>query len=156
VIFKLSLPSVGEKTLGKDLFAECCICDTRQRALCRVSKKDTRQRNSLPSVKNKTLGKELLRRVFSFTEGFLRGTRQRAICRVPEIKHSVKNMALSKEPNSGSAYRVLIVEVQKQLVNYVHMPVQAFTNRMRLVLWNRRQMHFFAYFRWSINDRIEF
>jgi hypothetical protein len=35
-----------------------------------VSKKDTRQRNSLPSVKNKTLGKELLRRVFSFTEGF--------------------------------------------------------------------------------------
>jgi hypothetical protein len=32
----------------------------------------------LPSVKNKTLGKELLRRVFSFTEGFLRGTRQRA------------------------------------------------------------------------------
>jgi hypothetical protein len=43
-----------------------------------VSKKDTRQRNSLPSVKNKTLGKELLRRVFSFTESFLRGTRQRA------------------------------------------------------------------------------
>jgi hypothetical protein len=42
-----------------------------------VSKKDTRQRNSLPSVKNKTLGKELLRRVFSFTEGFLCGTRQR-------------------------------------------------------------------------------
>jgi hypothetical protein len=78
VIFKLSLPSVGEKTLDKELFAECCICDTRQRALCRVSKKDTRQRNSLPSVKNKTLGKELLRQVFSFTEGFLCGTRQRA------------------------------------------------------------------------------
>jgi len=102
VIFKLSLPSVGEKTLGKELFAECCICDTRQRALCRVSKKDTRQRNSLPSVKNKTLGKELLRRVFSFTEGFLRGTRQRALCRVTEIKHSAKNMTLGKEPNSGS------------------------------------------------------
>jgi hypothetical protein len=102
VIFKLSLPSVGEKTLGKELFAECCICDTRQRALCRVSKKDTRQRNSLPSVKNKTLGKELLRRVFSFTEGFLCGTRQRALCRVPEIKHSAKNMTLGKEPNSGS------------------------------------------------------
>jgi hypothetical protein len=49
-----------------------------------VSKKDTRQRNSLPSVKNKTLGKELLRRVLSFTEGFLRGTRQRVLCRVPE------------------------------------------------------------------------
>jgi hypothetical protein len=103
VILKLSLPSVGEKTLGKELFAECCICDTRQRALCRVSKKDTRQRNSLPSVKNKTLGKELLRRVFSFTEGFLRDTRQRALCRVPEIKHSAKNMTLGKEPNSGSA-----------------------------------------------------
>jgi hypothetical protein len=39
-----------------------------------VSKKDTRQRNSLPSVKNKTLDKELLRRVFSFTESFLRGS----------------------------------------------------------------------------------
>jgi hypothetical protein len=38
VIFKLPLPSVGEKTLGKELFAECCICDTRQRALWRVSK----------------------------------------------------------------------------------------------------------------------
>ena len=70
MIFKLSLPSVGAKTLDKELFAECCICDTRQRALCRVSKKDSRQRNSLPSVKNKTLGKELLRRVFYFTEGF--------------------------------------------------------------------------------------
>jgi hypothetical protein len=56
----------------------------------------------LPSVKNKTLGKELLRRVFSFTESFLRGTRQRALCRVLEIKHSAKNMALGKEPNSGS------------------------------------------------------
>jgi hypothetical protein len=104
VIFKLFLPSVGEKTLGKELFAECCICDTRQRALCRVSKKDTRQRNSatLPSVKNKILGKEFLRRVFSFTDGFLRGTQQRALCRVPEIKHSAKNMTLGKEPNSGS------------------------------------------------------
>ena len=89
MVFKLTLPSVGEKTLGKELFAECCICDTRQR-------------NSLPSVKNKTLGKELLRRVFSFTEVFLRGTRQRALCRVPEIKHSGKNMGLGKEPNSGS------------------------------------------------------
>jgi hypothetical protein len=111
VIFKLSLPSVGEKTLGKELFAECCICDTRQRALCRVSKKDTRQRNSLPSVKNKTLGKELLRRVFYFTEGFLRGTRQRALCRVPEIKHSAKNMALGKEPNSGSVCKALVFPI---------------------------------------------
>jgi hypothetical protein len=44
VIFKLFLASVEEKTLGKELFAECCIYDTRQRAfvgketLCRVSK----------------------------------------------------------------------------------------------------------------------
>jgi hypothetical protein len=103
VIFKLSLPSVGEKTLGKELFAECCICDTRQRALPIVKKKDTRQRNSLPSVKNKTLGKELLRRVFSFTEGFLRGTRQRASLPSDRKKHSAKNMALGKEPNLGSA-----------------------------------------------------
>jgi hypothetical protein len=94
VIFKLSLPSVGEKTLGKELFAECCIFDTRQRALCRVSKKDTRQRNSLSSVKNKTLGKELL-------------------CRVPEIKHSAKNIALGKEPNSGSDWHKVIVEMFK-------------------------------------------
>jgi hypothetical protein len=71
----------------------------------------------LPSVKNKTLGKELLRRVFSFTEGFLRGTRQRALCRVPEIKYSVKNMALGKEPNSGSEniwYKVL--NILKQFI----------------------------------------
>jgi hypothetical protein len=87
----LSLPSVGEKTLDKELFAECCICDTRQRAFCRVSKKDTRQRNSLPSVKNKTLGKESLRRVFSFNEGFLCGTRQRASLL------SARNKTLGKE-----------------------------------------------------------
>jgi hypothetical protein len=76
VIFKLSLSSVREKTIGKELFAECCICDTR----------------SLPSVKNKTIGKELLHRVFSFTEGFCvasltsveKNTRQR-------IWHSAKS-----------------------------------------------------------------
>jgi hypothetical protein len=101
VIFKLSLPSVGEKTLDEELFADCCICDTRQR-------------NSLPSVKNKTLGKELLRRVFSFTEGFLRGTRQIALCRVPEIKHSAKNMALGKEPNFGSDRLLIRLEQLQQ------------------------------------------
>jgi hypothetical protein len=77
----LSLPSVEEKTLGKELFAECCICDTRQRALCRVSKKDTRQRASSPSV-------------FFYREFF--------------VWHSAKNMALGKEPNSGSAKMILI------------------------------------------------
>jgi hypothetical protein len=54
-------------------------------------------------VLKKTLGKELLRQVFSFTEGLLLGTRQRTFCRVPE-KHSTKHLALSKEPNSGSAW----------------------------------------------------
>jgi hypothetical protein len=124
VIFKLSLPSIGEKTLGKKLFAECCICDTRQSALCRVSKKDTRQRNSLLSVKNKTLGKELLRRVFSFIEGFFAWNSAKSffaecflLLRVfcvalgKELfvecpkKHSVKNLALGKETNSGSEQR---------------------------------------------------
>jgi hypothetical protein len=69
----------------------------------------------LPSVKNKTLGKELLRRVFSFTECFLRGTRQRGLCRVPEIKHSAKNMTLGKELNSGSGgivFSILVIEAR--------------------------------------------
>jgi hypothetical protein len=70
VIFKLSLPSVGEKTLGKELFAECCICDTRQRALSRVSKKDTRQRNSFPSVKKRHSAKKLFSPSVFFYRGF--------------------------------------------------------------------------------------
>jgi hypothetical protein len=56
---------VLKKALGKELFDEYYIFDTRQRS-------------SLSSVKNKKLDKELLHRVFSFTEDFLRGTRQRA------------------------------------------------------------------------------
>jgi hypothetical protein len=87
---KSSLPSVVFATLGKEPFAEC-------------QKKDTRQRNSLSSVKNKTLGKELLRRVFSFTEGFCVTHDKELLCRVPEKKHWAKNMTLGKEPNSGSA-----------------------------------------------------
>jgi hypothetical protein len=98
VILKLSLPSVGKKTLGKELFAECCIFDTRQR-------------NSLPSVKNKTLGKELLRRVFSFTEGFCVALGKELLCRVPEKKHSAKYLALGKEPNSGSDRQRLLCQV---------------------------------------------
>jgi hypothetical protein len=85
----LSLPSVGEKTLGKELFAECCICDTRQRALCRVSK-----------IKHSA--KSFFAECFILPRVFLRGTRQRTLCRVPEIKHSTKNMTLGKEPNSDS------------------------------------------------------
>jgi hypothetical protein len=75
VIFKLSLPSVGKKHSAKSSLPSVVPLPS--------VKKDTRQRNSLPSVKNKTLGKELIRRVFSFIEGFLCGTRQR-VCRVPE------------------------------------------------------------------------
>jgi hypothetical protein len=70
----------------------------------------------LPSVKKKTLGKETLCRVSKikhsaksfFAECFLLprvfcvALGKRALCRVPEIKHSAKNMALGKEPNSGS------------------------------------------------------
>jgi hypothetical protein len=69
-----------------------------------VLEKKHSAKSSLPSVVFVTFGKELLRRVFCFTEDFLRGTRQRALCRVPEIKHSSKNMALGKEPNSGRVY----------------------------------------------------
>jgi hypothetical protein len=54
------------------------------------------------SVKNETLGKELLRRVFSFTEAFLRGTRQSASMSSARKKHSAKYLVLDKEPNSGT------------------------------------------------------
>jgi hypothetical protein len=64
---------------------------------------------SLPSVGKKALGKELLRRVFSFTEGFLRGTRQRTTLPSAQKKHSAKNLALGKEPNSGSIEQILKV-----------------------------------------------
>jgi hypothetical protein len=46
---------------------------------------------SLPSVGKKTLGKELLRRVFSFTEGFCVALGKELLCRVPEKKHSAKS-----------------------------------------------------------------
>jgi hypothetical protein len=90
MIFKLSLPSVEKKHSAK---------------------------NSLLSVKNKTLGKEILCRVSKikhsaksfFTECYLLprvfcvalGKELFAEC--PK-KHSAKNLALGKEPNSGSAY----------------------------------------------------
>jgi hypothetical protein len=56
----------------------------RQKVLCRVLFSDTRQRfcrvsKALGKLRiEKTRQKEFFRRVFSFTEGFLRGTRQRA------------------------------------------------------------------------------
>jgi hypothetical protein len=90
VFFKFSLPSVGKKALGEELFAEC--------------QKNTRQRNSLPSVKNKTLGKELLRRVFSFTEGFFAWHSAKSFFAECPKKHPAKYLALDKEPNSGSVH----------------------------------------------------
>jgi hypothetical protein len=39
--------------------------------------------------------------LFYFTDGFLRGTRQRAYLSSARKKHSVKYLALDKEPNSG-------------------------------------------------------
>jgi hypothetical protein len=110
VFFKLSLPSVEKKTLGKELFTGCYIF-TRRRALCRVSKIKHSAKNSLPSVQNKTLDKEFVRRVFSFTEGFLCGTLQRASLPSARKKHSAKHLALRKEPNSGSAHSQPIVQL---------------------------------------------
>jgi hypothetical protein len=95
----MSLPSVGKKHSAK---------------------------SALPSVKNKTLGKELtqktlgkikysaniLRRVFYFTESFLRGTRQRTSLPSARKKHSAKSFFAecpkkhSANRNSGSAFTV--------------------------------------------------
>jgi hypothetical protein len=82
---KSSLPSVVFVALGKE-------------TLCRVSKIKHSAKSFfaecfiLPSVFCVTLGKELL-------------------CRVPEKKHSAKNMALGKEPNSGSEWHISCNEI---------------------------------------------
>jgi hypothetical protein len=89
-----------KKALGKELFAECYIFDTRQRA-------------SLPSV-IKTLGKETLCRVSKikhstksvFAECFLLprvfcvALGKKLLCRVPK-------KTLDKEPNSSSANAII-------------------------------------------------
>jgi hypothetical protein len=90
-----------KKALGKKLFVECFIVDTRQRS-------------SLPSVK-KTLGKEALCRVskikhlaksFSPSVFFYRGFFAWHLAKsfLPSVrkKHSTKYLALGKELNSGS------------------------------------------------------
>jgi hypothetical protein len=65
VIFKLSLPSVGEKTLGKELFAECQKKTLGKETLCRVSKIKHSAKSFfaecflLPRVFCVALGKEL-------------------------------------------------------------------------------------------------
>jgi hypothetical protein len=79
----LSLPSVGEKTLGKELFAECCICDTRQRVFAECQKRHSAKSFFaecfiLPRVFCVALDKELLCRVSEKTLGKEYGTRQRA------------------------------------------------------------------------------
>jgi hypothetical protein len=88
------LPSVVFVTLGKEPFAECQKKTLGKETLCRVSKIKHSAKSFfaecflLPSVFCVALGKEFL-------------------CRVPEIKHSTKNIALGKEPNSGSAYSLI-------------------------------------------------
>jgi hypothetical protein len=83
------LPSVVFVTLDKEPFAECQKKTLGKETLCRVSKIKHSAKSFfaecfiLPRVFCVALGKELL-------------------CRVPEIKHSAKNIALGKEPNSGS------------------------------------------------------
>jgi hypothetical protein len=57
MVLKLSLPSVQNKTLGKETLCRVSKIKHSEKTLCRVSK-NTRQRNSLSSVKNKTLGKD--------------------------------------------------------------------------------------------------
>jgi hypothetical protein len=103
VIFKLSLPSVGEKTLGKELFAECCICGTRQRALFAECQKKTLGKETLYRVsKIKHSAKSFFAECFILPSVFCVTLGKELVCRVPEKKHSAKNMALGKEPNSGS------------------------------------------------------
>jgi hypothetical protein len=106
MIFKLSLPSVGEKTLGKELFAECCICGTRQRALCRVSKKTLGKETLCRVSKIKYSAKSFFAECFILPSVFCVTPGKELFCRVPEKKHSAKNMTLGKEPNFGSDYSI--------------------------------------------------
>jgi hypothetical protein len=86
---KSSLPSVVFVTLGKEPFAECQKKTLGKETLCRVSK-------IKHSVKSFFAECFLLPMVFCVALG------KEVLCRVPEKKHSAKNMALDKEPNSGS------------------------------------------------------
>jgi hypothetical protein len=86
---KSSLPSVVFVTLGKEPFAECQKKTLGKETLCRVSK-------IKHSVKSFFAECFLLPMVFCVALG------KEVLCRVPEKKHSAKNMALGKEPNSGS------------------------------------------------------
>jgi hypothetical protein len=70
MILKLSLPSVGKKTLDKELFAECYIFDTRQRS-------------SLPSVKKHSI-KSFFAECFILPRVFCVALGKELLCRVPE------------------------------------------------------------------------
>jgi hypothetical protein len=108
MIFKLSLSSVGKKALGKKLFAECCISDTRQRALCRVSKK--------------TLGKETLCRVSKikhstkcfFAECFLL-PRVFCVALAKELLCRVPKKTLSKEFGTRVKSKIPVVGESSQI-----------------------------------------
>jgi hypothetical protein len=102
-MFKLSLPSVGKKTLAKELFAECCISDTRQRAICRVSKKTLGKETLCRVSKIKHSAKSFFAECFLLPRVFCVALGKELLYRVPEKKHSAKILTLGKEPNSGSA-----------------------------------------------------
>jgi hypothetical protein len=81
----LSLPSVVEKTLVKELFAECCICDTRQRDLCRVSKKTLGKEFLCRVSKIKHSAKSFFADCFILPRVFCVALGKELFCRVPEI-----------------------------------------------------------------------
>jgi hypothetical protein len=89
---KSSLPSVVFVTLGKEPFAECQKKTLGKEILCRVSK-----------IKHSA--KSFFAECFILPRVFYVALDKELLCRVTEIKHSAKNMALGKEPNSGSGAR---------------------------------------------------
>jgi hypothetical protein len=99
---KSSLPSVVFVTLGKEPFVECQKKTLGKETLCRVSK-------IKHSAKSFFAECFLLSRIFCVALG------KELICRVPK-KHSAKNMALGKDPNSGSD----IFDITSFIENYFH------------------------------------
>jgi hypothetical protein len=97
VIFKLSLPSVGEKTLDKELFAECCICDTRQRVFAECQKKTLGKETLCRVSKIKHSVKSLFAECFLLPRVFCVALDKELLCRVSEkntwqrIWHSAKS-----------------------------------------------------------------
>jgi hypothetical protein len=85
---KSSLSSVVFVTLGKEPFAECQKKTPGKETLCRVSK-----------IKHSA--KSLFAECF-FYQGFFAWHSAKSFFAECPKKHSAKNMALGKEPNSGS------------------------------------------------------